>query len=200
MQCSTLSHILNNVPLANLEPELKTTPADILEIRKTSLGKGVYLLKSLPKDIIFGPFEGISAIKTTEMRYRWKTKDGKLVNIENGNWMKNICAANALSKNLDIMQIDGKLYFRTNREIREGEELLVYYDDEEIHTSSDSEECYFVPKEGVKVPKIFACMLCCLGFGLDKCLMEHKSKCPHAADNRSIKGMDTFFYIPFLYF
>lgn len=160
--------------------------------------KGVFLLKTLPKDVMFGPFEGISSIKSTE-EHSWRIKDNKLLNIKNGNWMKDVaCAANVSNKNLDIFEIKGSLYFQTNREIMEGEELLIYYDDKDIQKSNNSEEFFYTPQKQEKLSKIFACTLCCLGFRSIKCLMEHKSKFPHGEPNRIFKGVYIALYFLFL--
>lgn len=150
-----------------------------------SIGKGVFTLKILPNGVIFGPFEG--ALTSTN---GWRIKDNKFMTDQNANWMKFVaCASDQFSKNLDIFQLEGKLYFQTNREIKAGEELLICYIQEVMIKLENEEECYFVPVEKEESSKIFACTLCCLGFRLEKCLTEHKSKCPHAEHNKDVEGM-----------
>lgn len=54
---------------------------------------------------------------------------------KHGNWMNFIqCARHSLEQNLRVAQYHGNLYFVVTADIRVGDELLVWYDEEQYNT------------------------------------------------------------------
>lgn len=146
-------------------------------LKENLINIGVFALKTIPKDVILGPFEGISAAQYDKMNM-WKMKGRKLANIKGGNWMQFLTIGmTADDKNLDAFQFNGNIYFQTNRDIHEAEELVIFYNEYKRKISNTDKEGYYIPGIAEKSEKVYACTLCCLGFSSDKCLLEHKSKC-----------------------
>ncbi|KAK9753120.1 hypothetical protein QE152_g3585 [Popillia japonica] len=126
--------------------EKKTLP-DILEIKKSKIhGEGVFALKNIPKGIKFGPYDGIENVKRkfgpydgienvkSITGYAWRIRGGKFldaIQVKYSYWLRYVnCARNVGEQNLVPFQFEGNIYYRSVKQIAEGEELLVFYSDE----------------------------------------------------------------------
>ncbi|XP_069777385.1 PR domain zinc finger protein 14 [Narcine bancroftii] len=103
---------------------------------------GVFCSQNLiPKGVRFGPFTGkvvnMSEIKTyDDNSYMWEIfEDGRLSHFIDGkgaasNWLALVnCARSPQEQNLTAVQSQGKIFYETCKEVRENQELLVWYGD-----------------------------------------------------------------------
>ncbi|XP_062909699.1 PR domain zinc finger protein 14 [Mobula hypostoma] len=103
---------------------------------------GVFCCQNLiPKGVRFGPFTGkvvnMSEIKTyDDNSYMWEIfEEGRLSYFIDGkgaasNWMALVnCARSPEEQNLTAVQSEGKIYYETCKDVRENQELLVWYGD-----------------------------------------------------------------------
>lgn len=184
-----LVQILNESTLSNTYNEAKEIPKNFLEIRESFGYSGIFALKIIPEYVKFGPFTGL---KTSE--YSLKIKHGRFVfsndKLKFLNWMKHInYAKNVSEQNLLPLQCGDHLYYRSNRNIQKGEELLVYFG-KEYDNSSCNVEMNFFPNAENTIKDVFACTFCCLGFSSNVYLIEHRTMCPNQISGEfSIKGM-----------
>ncbi|CAF1145075.1 unnamed protein product [Adineta ricciae] len=108
----------------------------------SNAGKGVFTNTRLEKNTFFGPYIGLrhSNFKNAqESGYAWSIADkyGKMIYIIDGkdpntsNWLRYINCPNTIEQqNLQPIQYDRNMFYKTTRTIRPGEELFVYYGDE----------------------------------------------------------------------
>ncbi|UJR31497.1 hypothetical protein I4U23_018986 [Adineta vaga] len=108
----------------------------------SNAGKGVFTTKRLEKNTFFGPYLGIrhSNFKNAqESGYAWSIVDkhGKMIYIIDGsdpntsNWLRYINCPNTYEQqNLQAIQYDRNMFYKTIRTIQPGEELFVYYGDD----------------------------------------------------------------------
>lgn len=106
-------------------------------------GLGVFALKHIAYGVRIGPYQGLirdpaDVSKEEDMSYMWEVKEnGKVVsvvdgsNAETSNFLRYInCACTESQQNLVAYQYKRKIYYRTVRNIKPGEELLVWYGQE----------------------------------------------------------------------
>ncbi|CAF1057184.1 unnamed protein product [Adineta steineri] len=105
-------------------------------------GNGIFTTKQLERNTFFGPYIGIrhSNFKSAqESGYAWSIadKNGKMIYIidgndpDNSNWMRYINCPNAIEQqNIQPVQYDRNMFYKTMRRIYPGEELFVYYGDD----------------------------------------------------------------------
>ncbi|CAF1122529.1 unnamed protein product [Adineta ricciae] len=108
----------------------------------SNAGRGVFTSVRLEKNTFFGPYIGLrhSNFKNAqESGYAWSIADkyGKMIYIIDGkdpntsNWLRYINCPNTIEQqNLQPIQYDRNMFYKTIRTIRPGEELFVYYGDE----------------------------------------------------------------------
>ncbi|KAJ8932331.1 hypothetical protein NQ314_014750, partial [Rhamnusium bicolor] len=130
----------------------KTVPKGILEIRSSQIhGFGVFTVRDVRKGIQMGPYRGQVTRVDTANGYSWKLRDGRLIdagNETNSNWMRYVnCARNMAEQNTVAFQYKGNLYYRTCKEIKSGEELLVYYGQSFAKNLGIDVKKYFQPDE-----------------------------------------------------
>ncbi|XP_077100166.1 PR domain zinc finger protein 14 [Siphateles boraxobius] len=117
-----------------------------LSILQTNCGSlshyGVFAEKStIPKGTRFGPFQG-KLVNTSEIKtyddntLMWEIfENGRLSHFVDGrgapgNWMSLVkCARFPEEQNLTAVQCEGQIYYEACKEIRAGQELLVWYGD-----------------------------------------------------------------------
>lgn len=184
-KCGMLIHILDNeVRMGVKNRAKKTLPPNLLEIKKSPIhGEGVFALKTIPKGIKFGPYEGLEAIASST-GYAWKIRGGKLVDgskVEYSNWLRYVnCARNVSEQNLVGFQFEGKLYYRSVKEIHKGEELLIFYGEQFAKLLNIDPKRFFEPPvELEEEKKVYACVRCCLGFSAEEFLKRHLERCPY---------------------
>ena len=124
---------------------------DGFSINQTSFGGcthyGVFSQRdSIASGTRFGPFQGRqvnpSEIKTNDDNtFMWEIfKDNKLSHFidgrgSNGNWLAYVnCARNQQEQNLISLQENGLIFYEVCKEIKPGDELLVWYGDEYAQT------------------------------------------------------------------
>ncbi|XP_037526112.2 histone-lysine N-methyltransferase PRDM9-like [Rhipicephalus sanguineus] len=126
------------VPLGDPQRANKTVPDGLCVHRSTIKGAqyGVFTLKRLSKRLCFGPYEGIRVGSSGANGYTWQIRHGGNVCLVDGqpldrsNWMRYVnCAPQQSQQNLVAFVRQGAVYYRTNRVINAGEELLVWYGD-----------------------------------------------------------------------
>ncbi|CAF1030098.1 unnamed protein product, partial [Didymodactylos carnosus] len=104
-------------------------------------GKGVFASKKFEKNTYFGPYLGVrhSNFKTAQQSgYAWSIVDklGEMVYLidayetSTSNWMRYVnCPNLPEAQNLQPVQYDRNMFYKTIRTIFPGEELFVYYGD-----------------------------------------------------------------------
>ncbi|CAF2033340.1 unnamed protein product [Rotaria magnacalcarata] len=105
-------------------------------------GKGVFATKRFEKNTFFGPYTGTrhSNFKSAqESGYSWSIadKNGKMIYIvdgydpNNSNWLRYINCPNTVEQqNVQPIQYDRNMFYKTMKTIHPGEELFVYYGDD----------------------------------------------------------------------
>lgn len=170
----------------------ETIPKNILEIRYTSDRLGVFALKTIPKNVIFGPFTGLKPVRYKK-EHIWRIKSGKLISPRRQiylNWMEYVnCAATILNQNLSIFQHKNQLYFRSKQEIYEGDELLIYFGVEEAENSIRGKVTNYRAVIEEKFDYVYGCTYCCLGFNAYLHLFEHKMKCTYQSNYEKDEGL-----------
>ncbi|GJQ78091.1 putative ribosomal small subunit assembly [Trypoxylus dichotomus] len=190
-----LLHILNNdVRKGAKDRARKTLPKKLLQIKKSKIhGEGVFALKTIPKGIKFGPYDGLETVESTS-GYAWKIRGGRLVDaqqVEFSNWLRYVnCARNINEQNLVAFQFEGNLYYRSVKEIPKGTELLVYYGERFAKMLNIDTKNYFEPVAEKQQENTYACFPCCLGFSSEEYLNKHYENCPHKVSKRSNIGSD----------
>ncbi|CAN0156900.1 unnamed protein product [Lampetra fluviatilis] len=94
--------------------------------------------KKLPKEVMFGPYQGEVSEENPMSEYCWliykNKKDREYVDAQDeskSNWMRFVnCARNEQEQNLVAFQHRGQIYYRTFRAVGPGSELLVWYGEE----------------------------------------------------------------------
>ncbi|CAL1596917.1 unnamed protein product [Knipowitschia caucasica] len=114
----------------------------ILQVSWTSVTHcGVFADKNVPKGARFGPFQG-KVVNTSEIKtyddntLMWEVfENGRLSHFVDGrggcgNWMSLVkCARFPEEQNLTAVQVQGQIFYEACKEIRAGQELLVWYGD-----------------------------------------------------------------------
>nr|XP_018901481.1 PREDICTED: probable histone-lysine N-methyltransferase PRDM7 [Bemisia tabaci] len=100
-------------------------------------GDGVWTTKTIKKDTLFGPYEGVFRKKTEDgsTNYSWEIKKERkpigfvdAQDIATSNWMRFVnCARSTYEQNLVAHQYKGKIYYRAFDDIPSNRELFVYY-------------------------------------------------------------------------
>lgn len=185
-----LVYILNRNALNIKNQPSNEIPKDFLEMKETNAHLGIFTLNVIPKGVKFGPFTGFNISECLP-----RIKGGKLlVNKDKSkylNWMQYINSARSISdQNLLVFQHEDNLYYRSNREIQKGEELLVYFGEERGDSYDKDFEMVIIPATEWNVQNIFACTFCCIGFSSKEYLSKHKSICSNESSGRfSIEGI-----------
>ncbi|CAF4302830.1 unnamed protein product, partial [Rotaria sp. Silwood2] len=105
-------------------------------------GLGAFAIKEFPRNTFFGPYTGErhrSTERANKSGYAWTIEDaeGSVYNYIDAsdpscsNWLRYVnCPTRQVDENLEPVQFNGELYYRTSRDIKAGEELFVYYGEE----------------------------------------------------------------------
>lgn len=156
-----------------------TIPMLVLKIKTAYDVSGVFAAMTIPKNVTFGPFADLSMV-FLHSKALYQLKNGKLTSAKNStssNWMHHVnTAPNASIGNLTTFQQNGNLYFRSDREIAKGQQLLVWFDEKHI-VDPNSNDTYYIPERELELAPVYACTFCCLGFGADIHLWRHKTVC-----------------------
>ncbi|XP_074029564.1 uncharacterized protein [Leptinotarsa decemlineata] len=186
----------NPVPLGLEDRAKKTVPKGILSVRHSDIhGFGVFATRNLKIGVRLGPYEGkITRIDTT-VGYAWKLRDGRLIDASNerySNYLRYVnCARNAEEQNLVAFQYDGKLYYRTSRNINKGEELLVFYGRTFAKKLGIDQKKYFEPvKEDLR--KFYPCAFCSIGLSTKDYLAVHEKRCQFRPQNSNVFDGPTY--------
>ncbi|CAH0549351.1 unnamed protein product [Brassicogethes aeneus] len=131
-KCGVLRLIIDKKVAMGVEDRAKKTLPSCMEIRDSPIHNlGVFAKEDLENNLQMGPYEGLVTDKDNAEGYSWKLNKGTLVNgmdEKNSNWLRYVnCARHVNEQNIIAFQYRGKLYYRTFRNIKKGEELLVYY-------------------------------------------------------------------------
>ncbi|VEN41684.1 unnamed protein product [Callosobruchus maculatus] len=161
----------------------KTCPKGVLIVRPSNIhGLGVFALKWLPKGVQMGPYEGQAAKQESKSGYAWKLRDGKLIdaaNERNSNYLRYVnCARNSDEQNLVAFQYDGKLFYRTCKNIGAGEELLVYYGHSFAKTLGIDPKRFYEPNTS-KVKNYYPCKHCHIGLSTEQFKAAHQLRCKY---------------------
>ncbi|VEN47515.1 unnamed protein product, partial [Callosobruchus maculatus] len=161
----------------------KTCPKGVLIVRPSNIhGLGVFALKWLPKGVQMGPYEGQAAKQESKSGYAWKLRNGKLIdaaNERNSNYLRYVnCARNSDEQNLIAFQYDGKLFYRTCKNIGAGEELLVYYGHSFAKTLGIDPKRFYEPNT-IKVKNYYPCQHCHIGLSTEQFKDAHQRRCKY---------------------
>lgn len=195
-----LLHILDNNSKMSDDRSKHTIPKDILKINNIDGIVSVIALKAIPKGVKFGPFDGLVPIQTAAGS-TWKAKDGRLLlpadNIKYTNWMRHInCAGSREEGNLSLIQHDNSLYYRSDKKINVGEELLVQFGDEHQSCVNCDSETYLTVMIDTEFENVYGCTYCYLGFASEIHLARHKAMCLKGARTRiGTAGRSKYFIV-----
>lgn len=180
-KCFVLKRILNNNAKIGISKPKLTIPRNILQLNQTIDRSSIVALQTIPKEVEFGPFDGLESVLTMTQS-AWKIKNGKLiVEVENAkfsNWMQFVnCARTSSEANLSVFEYNDCLYYKCERVIKKNEELLIYFGDQHSSCLKDDVETYLSPAIVTDIGNIYACGVCCLGFSSELYLAKHKLVC-----------------------
>uniref|UniRef100_UPI00398E76AD zinc finger protein 420-like isoform X2 n=1 Tax=Pristiophorus japonicus TaxID=55135 RepID=UPI00398E76AD len=105
-------------------------------------GLGVWCTaKTIPKGVLFGPYEGQIAVDqgSMEKRYSQLVQERNLVkpgafDESKSNWMRFVnLAKTPEEKNLTLSQCSGKIYYRVSRSIEPAHELFIWHGHDEVN-------------------------------------------------------------------
>ncbi|KAJ8957942.1 hypothetical protein NQ318_001941 [Aromia moschata] len=173
----------NPIPMGTENRARETVPKGALEVRPSPIhGFGVFTLRNIKKGIQMGPYQGIVTRVDTTNGYAWKLRDGRLIDAgdeKNSNWMRYVnCARNSSEQNVVAFQYKGRLFYRTSKEIRKNEELLVYYGQSFARVLGIDTRKYFEPvKEQIVEEGIFCCQFCHAGLSTSYYKDTHEKYC-----------------------
>lgn len=131
--CGRLIYIRHvEVPFGIENRALKTVPERYLQVRESPVDRlGVFAVRHIGAEVTMGPYEGITHSADRDGPYSWSLDARHSVDGENerfANYLRYVnCPRNPQEWNVSAYRRDGKIYYRTTREIEVGEELLVYY-------------------------------------------------------------------------
>lgn len=89
------------------------------------------------------------------------------------------CAPNISRQNLVAFQYKGNLYYRTCKNIKAGEELLVFYGNAFAKNLGIDTEKYFEPNYEDINSKVFCCTYCYIGLSTESYRIDHEKYCRH---------------------
>uniref|UniRef100_A0A7M5V2D1 Uncharacterized protein n=2 Tax=Clytia hemisphaerica TaxID=252671 RepID=A0A7M5V2D1_9CNID len=178
---------------------------DGLEVRESNIpgaGLGVFAKRQFNSGTRFGPYEGKKVrpdIPKDDMdtSYMWEImKEGRVVYYVNGkdekygNWLRYInCSRTEAEQNLVAFQYHGQIYYRAYKEIKIGDEFLVWYGDEYardlgIVAADMNDEKGDAsplkqkdPSTKKDIGPIFTCRYCSISYSHDKYLQKHLKFC-----------------------
>ncbi|CAH0746853.1 unnamed protein product [Bemisia tabaci] len=147
-------------------------------------GDGVWTAKTIKKDTLFGPYEGVFRKKTEDgsTNYSWEIKKERkpvgfvdALDIATSNWMRFVnCARSTYEQNLVAHQYKGKIYYRAFDDIPPNRELFVYYGSKFAEEQLGIENF----KENKDLPQsVFLCPHCAFGFSSLLHLNNHSKVC-----------------------
>ncbi|CAH0549348.1 unnamed protein product [Brassicogethes aeneus] len=147
-KCGVLRLITDKKVVMGVEDRAKKTLPSCLEIHDSPIHNlGVFAKEDLENNLQMGPYEGLVTDKDNAEGYSWKLNNGTLVNAmdeKNSNWLRYVnCARHVNEQNIIAFQYRGKLYYRTFKNIKKGEELLVYYGNDFASELGIEEKTYF---------------------------------------------------------
>lgn len=173
-----VSNLISNHSAIATKNLAKTLPKNFFNIKGNNV---VYASRCLPENILFGPYIGLESLRNNT-GYIWILKGGRQAEADSKhiyNWMRYIqfSDGNQSECNLSVFQSNGFLYYRTNRNIICGEQLLAQLDDRLVKNFANDTGKYYCPTEldddDDAVPHIYACFACCLGFNSEIYLQQH---------------------------
>eukprot|EP00111_Clytia_hemisphaerica_P020841 TCONS_00061461-protein len=188
----------------NTENRSLASLPDGLEVRESNIpgaGLGVFAKRQFNSGTRFGPYEGKKVrpdIPKDDMdtSYMWEImKEGRVVYYVNGkdekygNWLRYInCSRTESEQNLVAFQYHGQIYYRAYKEVKIGDELLVWYGDEyardlgivaadmkDDENDSTAKQNDFSQKKDIG--PIFTCRYCSISYCHDKYLQKHLKFC-----------------------
>ncbi|CAH1240036.1 PRDM2 [Branchiostoma lanceolatum] len=118
-------------------PDSMVIPAE-LEVKRSGVStkNGVWCKRSIPKGVKYGPFKGEKKKKSqvTNPDYMWEIRTGKgwfcvdASDPSKGNWMRYVNSARYFEEqNIVALQQHQRIYYKTIKEIKPGEELLCWF-------------------------------------------------------------------------
>ncbi|XP_078615109.1 uncharacterized protein LOC144884094 [Branchiostoma floridae x Branchiostoma japonicum] len=118
-------------------PDSMVIPAE-LEVKRSGVStkNGVWCKRSIPKSVKYGPFKGEKKKKSqvTNPDYMWEIRTGKgwfcvdASDPTKGNWMRYVNSARYFEEqNIVALQQHQRIYYKTIKEIKPGEELLCWF-------------------------------------------------------------------------
>ncbi|XP_078696535.1 PR domain zinc finger protein 2-like isoform X1 [Branchiostoma floridae x Branchiostoma belcheri] len=118
-------------------PDSMVIPAE-LEVKRSGVStkNGVWCKRSIPKGVKYGPFKGEKKKKSqvTNPDYMWEIRTGKgwfcvdASDPTKGNWMRYVNSARYFEEqNIVALQQHQRIYYKTIKEIKPGEELLCWF-------------------------------------------------------------------------
>uniref|UniRef100_A0A7M5XKZ9 Uncharacterized protein n=1 Tax=Clytia hemisphaerica TaxID=252671 RepID=A0A7M5XKZ9_9CNID len=185
----------------NTENRSLASLPDGLEVRESNIpgaGLGVFAKRQFNSGTRFGPYEGKKVrpdIPKDDMdtSYMWEImKEGRVVYYVNGkdekygNWLRYInCSRTESEQNLVAFQYHGQIYYRAYKEMKIGDELLVWYGDEyarDLGIVAADEQIKTWSKDEPSTVKrdigpIFSCRYCSISYCHDKYLQRHLKFC-----------------------
>uniref|UniRef100_A0A7M5WT21 Uncharacterized protein n=2 Tax=Clytia hemisphaerica TaxID=252671 RepID=A0A7M5WT21_9CNID len=176
---------------------------DGLEVRESNIpgaGLGVFAKREFNSGTRFGPYEGKKVrpdIPKDDMdtSYMWEImKEGRVVYYVNGkdekygNWLRYInCSRTESEQNLVAFQYHGQIYYRAYKEMKIGDELLVWYGDEyardlgivaaDMNVGKNDSSVMENPRQKKDIGPIFSCRYCYVSYSEDRYLQRHLKFC-----------------------
>ncbi|XP_062857002.1 zinc finger protein 84-like [Trichomycterus rosablanca] len=196
------------VPMGVVDRARRTLPPG-LEVRESGIpdaGLGVFNEGgTVPVGAHYGPYQGEVVDKEEAMKscYSWvihrksgceRYVDGR--SEQHGNWMRYVnCARHAEEQNLVAFQYGGGILYRTCRPIRQGHELLVWYDEgyaKHLRVTFDdlwNKKCSSDDVKDVGV-QIFSCSSCPRSYTAQVYLHNHIKRSHYSEYVRLLKPKD----------
>ncbi|KAJ8973011.1 hypothetical protein NQ317_004609 [Molorchus minor] len=160
-------------------------------------GQGVFALRDVRKGVQMGPYEGNMTRVDTTNGYAWKLRDGKLIDAgdeTNSNWMRYVnCARNANEQNAVAFQYRGELYYRTCKEVRKGEELLVFYGQSFARILGIDTKNFFRPVEEDANIDFYPCKYCGMGLSATEYRDSHERFCRFRPNRKAVYAVGDIF-------
>ncbi|XP_062861784.1 zinc finger protein 420-like [Trichomycterus rosablanca] len=175
-----------SIPKRVMDRARQTLPPG-LEIRESDIpnaGLGVFNKgETVPVGAHFGPYEGelVDGEEAVNSEYSWPlNKSGQREEYidakreTHANWMRYVnCARTDEECNLVVYQYQGGILYSCCRQIKPGQELLVWYEESYAKNFGDTFESLWKKKSSAEEMKSFSCSMCVFSYTSQVYLHKH---------------------------